>query len=50
MTSGVMVVGMRRSGPAVSQILRPPPLPGQPWWVRVPAIPAVVAVAASLMF
>jgi hypothetical protein len=23
-----------KSGPNVSQIFRPPPLPGQPWWVR----------------
>jgi hypothetical protein len=23
-----------KSGPDVSQIFRPPPLPGQPWWVR----------------
>jgi hypothetical protein len=23
-----------KSGPAVSQIFRPPPLPGQPWWIR----------------
>lgn len=23
-----------KSGPNVSQVFRPPPLPGQPWWVR----------------
>jgi len=31
---GQRLAATLKSGPNVSQIFRPPPLPGQPWWVR----------------
>jgi Sulfotransferase family len=32
--SGQRLAAALKSGPSVSQVFRPPPLPGQPWWVR----------------
>jgi hypothetical protein len=31
---GQRLAAALKSGPHVSQVFRPPPLPGQPWWVR----------------
>jgi hypothetical protein len=31
---GQRLAAALKSGPGVNQVFRPPPLPGQPWWVR----------------